>query len=139
MEVGQHHEVVREAPPDLPSERSTGLVFAAVAAIAAVLLRSMPVAAGGAGVLALLFALIAFLAPHRLAGLNRAWFKLGLLLSRVVSPVVMLVIYGLVIVPAGLIMQRLRDPLQVRGRGTRASYWIERQPDVPLSSMRDQF
>ena len=80
----------------------------------------------------------AFLAPAWLAPLNRAWFKLALLLNRVVSPVVMFVIYAGVIVPFGLVMQLLRDPLAAK-RPERASHWIDRSQSSPMTSMRDQF
>ena len=137
MSQGHHHESLTEAPPELASERSTGLVFAAVAAIAAVLLRHHLAFAGTAAAIAAAFAAVAMLWPSALAPLNRAWFRLALVLNRFVSPVVMFVIYAVVIVPAGLVMQRLRDPLQ-RARGSgRASYWIERT--APQTDMRDQF
>lgn len=149
IDPGQHHETLIEEAPELPSERSTGIVFAVVSVIAAVFLRHHTLAMTTAGAVALGFLALALLAPAALGPLNRAWFRLALLLNRAVSPVIMLAIYGLVIVPAGLLMQALRDPLQLKpraGSGTTTgigtgthSYWIARTPASAPTSMRDQF
>lgn len=138
MGQGNHHETLIDTPPPLPSERSTGIVFAVVFLAAGILLRhhdELMVAALTASAATLATAL---LAPAWLAPLNRAWFKLALLLNRVISPVVMFVIYAGVIVPFGLVMQLLRDPLAAK-RPERASHWIDRCQSSPTTSMRDQF
>lgn len=139
MAGGNHHETFGETPPPMPTERSTGLVFAVVASIIAVIFRhNVPIMATAASA-ALAFTGLALAAPALLAPLNRAWFRLALLLNRFVSPAVMFVLYAILIVPAGLLMQRVRDPLQKRRGPQRATYWIERSGQPPLSSMRDQF
>ena len=115
------------------------IVFAISSAIIAVLARAHPVASLVAGCAGGLMLVLALALPRVLGPLNRAWFRLALLLNRVVSPVVMFVIYAIVIVPAGLIMQRLRDPLGARTRGKRESYWIDRSQGPGQSSMSDQF
>lgn len=139
MASGNHLEHLQETPPPLPSERSTGLVFAAVLLIAALLMRHSAWAALATGLASLAFLLLALARPLALAPLNRGWFKLALMLNSVVSPVMMLLIYAVVIVPAGLLMQRLRDPLQRCAPGARSTYWIDRNNTVAPTSMRDQF
>ena len=139
MSKGQLHEGFAEAPPQPPSARSTGFVFAGVCAIVAVLGRNHAMIAAMAATTALAFAVTALWAPRLLAPLNRAWFRFALLLNRFVSPVVMFVLYALVIVPAGLMMQLVRDPLGKRVRGSKTSYWIERTAGDARTSMRDQF
>lgn len=139
MASGQHHEHLQDMPPPLPSERSTGIVFATVFLIFTLLLRHHAAAAIATGVVSFAFLTLALVRPQTLAPLNRAWFKLALLLNRFVSPVVMFVIYAVVIVPAGLVMQRLRDPLQRDAHNLRASYWIDRTSGLPPTTMRDQF
>lgn len=134
--AGGHEPVAHDLPP-LPSERSTGLVLAAAAAVAAVLLRpSVPLVAS-AGLVAATLAGLAIFAPSRLAALNRAWFGLALVLNRVMSPVIMLILFALLIVPAGLLMQLLRDPLSHRRAPLAATYWRPRGPAA--GTMRDQF
>lgn len=123
----------------MPSERSTGLVFAVVGVVVAILGRNHALIATMAATAAVAFAATALWVPRLLGPLNRAWFRFAVLLNRFMSPVVMLVLYAMVIVPAGLIMQLVRDPLGKRSRGARQSYWIERSTQSPPTSMRDQF
>lgn len=137
--ASNHHETLHERPVELPSERSTGLVFAAVFVIAAAIFRSnVPLAlgllAGGAG-----FAAIALFRPMVLGPLNRLWFRFALLLNKIVAPVIMFVLFAVVIVPAGLLMQLFRDPLQAARRDERDSYWIARKANASTSTMHDQF
>lgn len=138
--TGSLHETYKgeDVPP--PSERSTGLVFAAVTMIGAILLRnSTPVLPALLAITSLGFLAVGVLAPARLARLNRAWFKLALALNRVVSPVVMLVLFAVTILPFGLAMQLKRDPLRKRRMNGAGSYWIAREQPAVASSMRDQF
>jgi len=130
------HENYRADGPQPPSERSTGLVFAAVATIVAVIWRdSLPVLAGGS-LVALLLAGISLFRPRTLRPVNLAWHKLALLLNAVVSPVVMLLIFCTTIVPFGLLMRLRSDPLR-RKRPSGDTYWINR--DTPPSPMTNQF
>lgn len=134
---GQTHENLGHEPPPLPSERSTGIVFAGVSGIVAVVFRENPAILLAAASLATGFAAIAFAAPRLLGPLNRAWFRLALALNRVMSPVIMFVLFALLIVPAGLAMQLRRDPLGKRRDPSRPTYWRLRTPLT--NSMRDQF
>ena len=78
--------------------------------------------------------------PSVLHPLNRLWMKLGLLLHRVVNPIVMgLLFYG-TILPTGLIMRlRGRDLLRLKREPAADTYWIARTPGPAPESMRDQF
>jgi len=49
--------------------------------------------------------------------------RFALLLSKVVNPIVMLVLFAIAIIPFGLVMQLFRDPLR-RRKGEVASYWL---------------
>lgn len=93
------------------------------------------------GALAVGFALIAVAAPVWLGPTNRAWFRLGMLLGRIVSPVVLAIMFYLVVTPVALLMRwRGSDPLRLRFDKDRPSYWIERTPPGPAQgSMRNQF
>lgn len=139
--VENFHESLVAGEVKLPSERSTGLVFAAVALIVAISWRNHPSVLFSALAISVALALISFLAPHLLRPLNILWFKIGLLLHRVVSPLVMFLIFAVVFVPAGAILRLWHDPLQLRRRSDVASYWIKREPpsDAAASSMRNQF
>ncbi|MGI9504950.1 MAG: SxtJ family membrane protein [Geminicoccaceae bacterium] len=84
---------------------------------------------GGAGALLLLLGL---LAPTVLAPLNKAWTKLGLLLFKVVNPIVLGIIFLVTIVPIGLALRAFgKDPLRLGFDPKARSYWIEREPPGP--------
>lgn len=124
-----------------PSERATGLTFAVVSVIVAVLWRNSPTVAQAALGIGAVFAALAMLAPVLLKPVNTAWFKLGLLLHRVVNPVVMFLIFAVVFVPAGFLMRFWHDPLRSRRAPAGASYWIERTKPAEgqAGSMSNQF
>ncbi len=132
------------AAPTTPSDRSVGLLFATVSALAALYVGfrlSSP--AGGAALSALCVALllVAWRAPALLAPLNRAWMALGHLLGRIVSPIVLGAIFFLVITPVALVGRwRGRDELRLRRRAGATSHWIDRErPGPQPESFRNQF
>lgn len=124
------------------SERSFGLVFGTVFAIVGLLplLNDEPIriwALGGAAV----FVLFGFLYPRALQPLNLLWFKFGMLLGRIVAPVVMTLLFFVAVTPVALIMRVLgKDVLRLKIDRDAPSYWIRRSEDeFPMGSMRDQF
>jgi len=123
-----------------PSERSTGLLFAALAVMVAVLWRESSIVLWVALSMAAILATVSLIAPFLLKPMNILWFQFGLLLHRVVSPIVMFALFAAVFVPAGAIMRLWHDPLRSR-RSTRAStYWIKRsESEIMKGSMTNQF
>ncbi len=137
-----HEDYGRAEVLERGSERAFGVVFAAVFAA----IGLWPLVAGdamrawalGAGVW---FLVVALMRPALLRPLNRLWFRFGLLLNRIVNPLVMGLLFFLTMAPIGLVMRALgKDPLRLRfDRGAR-SYWIERRPPGPApETMRQQF
>ena len=132
-----------EASVKLPSNRRFGLtfcvVFLALGAFAAIKGHA---AASYAPLLAIgvVFGGIAFTVPGILAPLNRLWFKFGELLGRIVSPLVLGIIYFGLLVPIAFIARLLgRDELHLKRRSV-ASYWISRNPPGPTGqSFTHQF
>jgi hypothetical protein len=134
------HESYAGAEIKPPSERSTGLVFGAAAAIVAVRWYTSPVVLWLALGSALAFVAVSFVAPVLLRPLSIVWFQFGLLLYRIVNPLVMLAMFALVFVPAGLLMRIWRDPLRSRRLTGAASYWIDRsESEDTRVSMTNQF
>jgi hypothetical protein len=121
-----------------PSERSTSLLFAAVALIVAVLWRNSPTVVWVALGMAAILAAVSLLAPTLLKPINILWFQLGLLLHRVVNPIIMFAVFAVVFVPAGAIMRLFRDPLRSRRTAGASTYWIERG-EGGGGSMTNQF
>jgi hypothetical protein len=127
-EFGPHEEVLKTS-----SDRSFGLVFAGFCAIVA----ASSLYTGGyrwpwwLGAAAT-FALLAYLRPGILAPLNRLWTKLGVLLFRVISPIVLGAIFLLCIAPIGWMMRLAgKDILRLRLEPETRTYWISRQPPGP--------
>lgn len=124
------------------SERSFGLVFAFVFALvflwpafSADALRWWALCPAG------LFLLAAIFRPRLLRPLNSAWQAFGRLLHRLVSPVILGMLFYFTVAPTGLVMRMLgKDPLRLRFDPAARSYWIERQPPGPAAeSLRNQF
>lgn len=92
-------------------------------------------------VLASAFLFFAFFFSHALRPLNRLWFEFGMLLGKIVNPVVMLVLYALTIVPFGLALKVAgKDPLRLKLDESSATYWISREPPGPEpESLENQF
>jgi hypothetical protein len=92
-------------------------------------------------VLAGLFLAVAVLRPALLHPLNQAWMKFGLLLGRVMNPIVMGLLFFIVVAPTAIIFRMLgKDPLRLALDKSVPSYWIERHPPGPApATMSNQF
>jgi hypothetical protein len=92
-------------------------------------------------VLAGLFLAAALLYPRSLGRLNRAWFRLGLVLNRIISPIVMGGLFFGALVPVGwYLRKRGNDLLSLKFDRGAATYWIERKPPGPApGSLTKQF
>ena len=128
--------MARQPQLPMPSDRSFGLTFAVVSAlVGAWMLWKGNAYAPVAWVAAVLFLLASFAFPRLLHPLNIAWMRLGHLLNRVVSPIVMGVIFFALFTPVAAIMRlRGRDVLHRKFDAARESYWIDRNPPGPEGS-----
>jgi hypothetical protein len=128
--------------PLLPSNRSFGWTFTAVFVIAGLygVWRGGPGLAALLG-LALVTAVVTVTRDRWLEPLNRAWMKFGELLGRVVSPIVLGVIFYGVFTPIGLVMRLAgRDAMCRRFDARAQSYWVRRDPPgPPEGSFRNMF
>ncbi len=134
----------RPLPNDVqpPSERKFGLTFAAVFAIIAL----VPPLWGGhfrwwVLAIGLVFFVLAHLTPQVLRVPNILWFRFGLLLHKIVNPLVLGALFLLVVTPLAIIMRLAGKKLLNRTYDPEApSYWIARQPPGPApESIRNQF
>ena len=85
--------------------------------------------------------LLGIVVPRILRPLNLAWMWLGILLGRIITPVIMLLVFIVSIVPIGLLLRLFgKDSLKLRPATEEVSYWIERSPPgPPPESLNDQF
>jgi hypothetical protein len=137
-----HEDLSRDQIVEGSSDRSFGLVFAAVFLVIAgwPLIHSESPRWWAAGI-AVLFALVAWLKPSVLARSNRLWTKFGLLLGKIVSPIALGILFYGVITPIGAVMRLSgMDPLRLKLSADENSYWIPRKPPgPPPDSMTNQF
>ena len=122
----------------ISSNRSFGIVFFVVF----LLIALYPLTYGGeiriwSLIISILFLILGLLNSKILAPLNKIWFKFGILLGKIVSPLIMGIIFFLVVTPVGLIMRLLgKDVLNLKFNENK-SYWIEKTG--PKSKMKNQF
>jgi len=139
--MATHEILARDQDIKVSRNRDFGWVFTIVFLVVAL----WPLlSGGGARMWALIVSgvllLITLATPGLLALPNRLWQRFGLLLSRVTTPLVLAVMFYAIVVPTGLLRQRLgNDPLRLR-KSPDGSYWITRDPPGPEpGSMSNQF
>ena len=137
-----HEDFSREGAVQGSSDRAFGLTFAAVFTFLALwpLVRHRP-ARSWALAVAVVFLLLALLRPRVLGPLNRLWLRLGLLLQRLVTPVVMALLFYGTVTPIALVLRLWgKDLLRLSVDRGADSYWLERRPPGPApDTMRNQF
>lgn len=120
----------------LPSDRSFGLTFAVVFGI----LTGVAVWRGWMGgqlwwyflAVSAVFLVASFAFAHVLRPLNVVWMKFGALLHKIVSPIMLGLIYFVVMTPVALFFKlKGRDELRRKYEPAARTYWIERQPPGP--------
>ena len=87
------------------------------------------------------FVAVALFVPRTLAPLRWLWLKLGHLMSVVISPIILALMYVLAIVGTGVLIRLFgKDLLSLKLKPDEASYWIKRNPPGPeFKSLADQF
>ncbi len=141
------HEKLESLEQDLelPSNRSFGFKLGTILLVIAVVswFSAGAVTKVGAvcSVLGAVLILSALLCPDKLAPVNRAWMKIGLILSIVVSPIIMGLVFFVTVTPVAVAMRALgKRPLRLRYDKEARTYWIAREPPGPApETMRQQF
>jgi len=88
-------------------------------------------------IVSLIFLFLGLIKSKILTPLNKIWFKFGIFLGKIVSPLVMGVIFFLVVTPIGILMKILKKDLLNLKFNNNKSYWIEK--NEPKSKMKNQF
>ena len=87
--------------------------------------------------LSFIFLFLGLINSKILQPLNILWFKFGIFLGKIISPIIMGIIFYLVVTPIGLIMRILGKDLLKLKFNNEKSYWIEKND--PKSKMKNQF
>ena len=122
----------------ISSNRSFGIVFFVVF----LLIALYPLTYGGeiiiwSLIISILFLILGLLNSKILTPLNKLWFKFGIFLGKIISPIIMGIIFFLVVTPIGFIMRIIgKDLLNLKFNNNK-SYWIEKVG--PKSKMKNQF
>ena len=122
----------------ISSNRSFGLVFFVVFLFIALypLINNGEVRLWSL-ITSIIFLILGLLNSKFLNPFNKLWFKFGIILGKIISPLIMGIIFFLVVTPTGLIMRLLRKDILSLKYNQNKSYWIEK--NGPKSKMKNQF
>jgi len=120
------------------SNRSFGIVFFVVFLIIA----TYPLINGDelklwSLIISIVFLFLGLVNSKILNPLNKLWFKFGIFLGKIISPLVMGIIFFLVVTPIGLLMRLLNKDLLNLKFNNNNTYWIEKTE--PKSKMKNQY
>ena len=86
--------------------------------------------------LCLIFLIITIIKPNLFTFLNKFWIKFGILLGKIISPIVMGLVFFFVVTPIGVLVRVLKKDVMGLKRGA-SSYWINRENKI--QTMKKQF
>ena len=122
----------------ISSNRSFGIVFFIVFLIIALYpLTYSEEIRNWSIIISLIFLVLGLFNSKILTPLNKLWFKFGMFLGKIISPIIMGIIFFLVVTPIGLFMRLLGKDLINLKYNNNKSYWIEKKG--PKSKMKNQF
>jgi hypothetical protein len=136
-----HEDYRREIHRGVPSDRNFGGVFTA----AFLLFGLWPLLHGGPVrlwclILSGTLFVVTLAWPVLLHGPNLIWTRCGILLGRVVNPIVTGLLFYLVFTPTAAVLRCMgKDLLHLARDQNAKTYWIQRDPAEDLSDMRNQF
>jgi len=87
-------------------------------------------------VLSLIFLIITIARPNLFTFLNKFWIKFGILVGKIISPIVMGFVFFCVVTPIGMLVKILKKDVMGLKKGT-TTYWINRKDKI--QSMKKQF
>ena len=125
---------------NLPSNKSFGIVFFIFFLILAVFFYVK----NSSAILILIFFLFSvfffisgLLQSKILTPLNKIWFKFGILLGKIISPIIMGIIFFFVVTPISFLMKLLKKDILNLKFNNNTTYWIDKTG--PKSKMKNQF
>ena len=122
----------------ISSNRNFGIVFFIVFLVVAIypLINSNEIQIWSL-ILSLLFLILGLINSKILTPLNKLWFKFGIFLGKIISPIIMGIIFFFIVTPIGVIMRLLSKDILNLKYNSENSYWIKK--NGPESKMKNQF
>ena len=130
---------MKKSIPNKSSNRSFGIVFFIVFLVISLWpLKNQGDLRLWAISISAIFLFLGIINSKILSPLNRLWHKFGILLGKVVSPIVLGIIFFMVVTPTGLIMRALgKDLLKIKKDKLLSSYWVKYEKSS--QTMKKQF
>jgi hypothetical protein len=125
----------------LPSNRSFGFFFTAIfmAAIVYFFLNNFFAAAYICSVFAIILLLVTLIKSEVLFPLNKLWMRFGLMLGKIISPLILGLIFFLLFTPIAFIIRLFgRDELRLKFKD-KSTYWIKRNTPIQTEPFKQQF
>ncbi len=124
--------------PKIGSNRSFGIVFFIVFLIISLwpLLNSNEIRIWSL-IVSIIFLILGLINSEALTPLNKVWFKFGIFLGNIISPIVMGIIYFAVVTPIALLLKIINKDVLSLKKTKNGSYW--KNKEKYNSSMRNQF
>ena len=89
-------------------------------------------------IISAVFLILGLINSKLLTPLNLFWFKLGIILGAIISPIVMGIVFFIVVTPTGFILRIMgKDLLNKKYDKKKETYWIKRE--TPIGTMKRQF
>ena len=124
--------------PKIGSNRSFGIVFFIVFLIISLwpLLNSNEIRIWSL-IVSIIFLTLGLINSKALTPLNKLWFKFGIFLGNIISPIVMGIIYFAVVTPIALLLKVINKDVLSLKKTKQVSYW--KNKEKYNSSMKNQF
>jgi len=122
-------------------KRKDNITFGILFFILFLIIGLYPLKSGGTTriwslILSSAFLIITIIRPNLLTFINRLWIQFGILLGKIISPLVMGLVFFFVVTPIGILIRMLKKDVMGLKRGA-PSYWINREDKA--QSMKKQF
>ena len=88
-------------------------------------------------IISVIFLILGLFNSIYLTPFNKLWFKFGILLGQIISPIVMGIVFCIVVTPIALFMKILNKDVLNLNKNNKKTYWIEYKNKS--SRMKNQF
>jgi energy-coupling factor transporter transmembrane protein EcfT len=128
--------------PDNSVSKKNNIIFGIIFFLLFLVTGLYPLKSGGdiiiwSIVLSLVFVIITIIKPILFTFLNKSWIKFGILLGKIISPIILGLIFFFVVTPIGLFVRIFKKDIMGVRFEKKYSYWINRENK--LQSMKKQF